>query len=70
MEKAAENYSRAVFLEPNRVDLRLVLAAALSKIRRYDALQVQEAIGLEPGNADAFYLGGKIFAAKGVKDDG
>ncbi len=71
MEKAAENYSRAVFLEPDRVDLRLALAAALSKIRRYDdALkQVQEAINLEPNNADAFYLGGKIFAAKGIHDD-
>jgi tetratricopeptide (TPR) repeat protein len=71
MEKAAENYSRAVFLEPNRADLRLALAAALSKIRRYDdALkQVQEAISLEPNNADAFYLAGKIFAAKGMHDD-
>jgi tetratricopeptide (TPR) repeat protein len=71
MEKAAENYSRAVFLDPNRVDLKLALAAALSKIRRYDdALkQVQDAIGLEPSNADSFYLGGKIFAAKGMKSD-
>jgi tetratricopeptide (TPR) repeat protein len=71
MEKAAENYSRAVFLDPNRVDLKLALATALSKIRRYDdALkQVQDAIGLEPNNADAFYLGGKIFAAKGLKSD-
>jgi tetratricopeptide (TPR) repeat protein len=71
MEKAAENYSRAVFLDPNHVDLKLALATALSRIRRYDdALkQVQDAIGLEPNNADAFYLGGKIFAAKGMKSD-
>ncbi|MEO8041288.1 MAG: tetratricopeptide repeat protein, partial [Acidobacteriota bacterium] len=71
MEKAAENYNRAVFLAPDRADLRLALAAALSKIRKYDdALQhIQAAIGLEPNNADAFYLGGKIFAAKGMQDD-
>jgi len=71
IEKAAENYSRAVFLEPNRTDLRIAFAEALSRTRRYDDAftQVQAAIRLEPNNADAFYVGGKVFAAKGMQAD-
>jgi tetratricopeptide (TPR) repeat protein len=71
MEKAAENYARAIFLEPNRADLRLAAASALYRNAKYDdALrQLQPAIALDPNNADAFYLGGKIYAAKGMQAD-
>jgi tetratricopeptide (TPR) repeat protein len=71
MEKAAENYARAIFLEPNRADLRLAAASVLYRNAKYDdALrQLQPAIALDPNNADAFYMGGKIYAAKGMQAD-
>ena len=71
MEKAAENYARAIFLEPQRADLRLAVASALYQTRKYDEAlpQVQAAIALDPNNADAFHLAGKIYAAKGMQTD-
>ncbi len=70
-EKAAENYRRAVFLDPNRLDLRVALAAAMYDTHNYDdALKnIQAAISLDPNSADAFYIGGNIYAAKGLRQD-
>lgn len=70
-EKAAENYRRAIFLDPNRIEFRLAGASAMYETHEYDdALSnAQAAISLDSSNADAFCLAGKIFEAKGSRED-
>jgi tetratricopeptide (TPR) repeat protein len=70
-DKAVENYSRAIFLAPNRADLRFAAASALYRTGKFDAAlqQLQAAISLDSNNAESFNLAGTIFAAKGNAAD-
>jgi tetratricopeptide (TPR) repeat protein len=71
-DKAAENYSRAIFLAPNRADLRFGAASALYRTGKLEPAlqQLQAAISLDPNNAESFNLAGMIFAAQGKASDG
>jgi tetratricopeptide (TPR) repeat protein len=70
-DKAVENYSRAIFLAPNRADLRYGAASVLYRSGNFDPAlqQLQAAISLDPNNAESFNLAGMIFAAKGNASD-
>ena len=70
-DKAVENYSRAIFLAPNRADLRYGVALALYRSGKFDPAlqQLEAAISLDPNNAESFNLAGMIFAAKGNTSD-
>jgi len=70
-DKAAENYSRAIYLAPNRADLRFGAASALYRTGKFDPAlqQLQAAISLDSNNAEFFNLAGMIFAAKGNAAD-
>ena len=70
-DKAAENYTRAIFLAPNRADLRFAAASAFYRSGKFDPAlqQLQAAISLDPNNAESFNLAGMIFVAKGNTAD-
>jgi tetratricopeptide (TPR) repeat protein len=70
-DKAAENYARAIYLSPQRADLRIGIASAQFETKKYDEAlaNIQAAMTVEANNADAFNLAGKIFAAREMPDD-
>ena len=60
LESAVKHFEQAVALKPNSADFRVALAFALLKNKGNARPHLDRAILLDPRNANAFYLLGKI----------
>ena len=70
-EKAAENFGRLVYIQPNNADARTRLAWSLYYLKKYDeaGAQAEKALSLAPDSADTYNIFGLILLAKGQPRD-
>lgn len=70
-EKAVENLSRLLYIDPNNASARTRLAASLYQLKRLDEAEksIKTAIEIDPSQAAAFNVYGEIMTAKGNKTD-
>jgi Flp pilus assembly protein TadD len=70
-EKAAENFGRLVYIQPNNADARTRLAWSLYYLKKYDeaGAQAEKALSLAPDSAETYNIYGLILLAKGRPRD-